>query len=138
MAPETKTTDARLEDVTRKHRTYGEAKRKRTRPPHPSKTSNNNLKIGRYENDIERHRKGFAESIKDMAKRNSKTAAQQCRFYEVDNIFEYMVETYINGNFSTFREMYKELCKDARKDFIDFLLSEVEPVYWREILKETI
>ena len=48
-----------------------------------------------------------------MAKRNSKTAAQQCRFYEVDNIFEYMVETYINGNFSTFREMYKELCKDA-------------------------
>ena len=73
-----------------------------------------------------------------MAKRNSKTAAQQCRFYEVDNIFEYMVETYINGNFSTFREMYKELCKDARKDFIDFLLSEVEPIYWREILKETI
>ena len=73
-----------------------------------------------------------------MAKRNSKTAAQQCRFYEVDNIFEYMVETYINGNFSTFREIYKKLCKDARKDFIDFLLSEVEPIYWREILKETI
>ena len=88
-----------------------------------------------------------------MAKRNSKTAAQQCRFYEVDNIFEYMVETYINGNFNifeymvetyingnfgTFRELYKELCKDARKDFIDFLLSEVEPIYWREILKETI
>ena len=42
-----------------------------------------------------------------MAKRNSKTAAQQCRFYEVDNIFEYMVETYINGNFGTFREIYK-------------------------------
>ena len=73
-----------------------------------------------------------------MAKRNSKTAAQQCRFYEVDNIFEYMVETYINGNFSTFRELYKELCKDARRDFIGFLLSEVEPIYWREILKETI
>ena len=71
-----------------------------------------------------------------MAKRNSKTAAQQCRFYEVDNIFEYMVETYINGNFSTFREMYKELCKDARKDFIDFLLSEVERVFCRLFLKE--
>ena len=56
----------------------------------------------------------------------------------MDNIFEYMVETYINGNFSTFRELYKELCKKARKDFIDFLLSEVEPIYWREILKETI
>ena len=39
-----------------------------------------------------------------MAKRSGKTAAQQCKFYEVDNIFEYMVETYINGNFSVFRE----------------------------------
>ena len=73
-----------------------------------------------------------------MAKRHSKTVEQQCKCYEVDNIFEYMVETYINGNFSTFRELYKELCKDARKDFMDFLLSEVEPIYWREILKETI
>ncbi len=43
-----------------------------------------------------------------MAKRNSKTAAQQCRYYEVDNIFEYMVETYINGNISVFRELYHE------------------------------
>ena len=75
-----------------------------------------------------------------MAKRNSKTAAQQCRYYEVDNIniFEYMAETYINGNFSTFRKLYHELNKEARKDFMDFLLSEVEPIYWREILKATI
>ncbi len=76
--------------------------------------------------------------LTDMAKRNSKTAAQQCRYYEVDNIFEYMVETYINGNISVFRELYHELNKDTRKDFTDFLLSEVEPTYWREILKETI
>ena len=26
----------------------------------------------------------------------------------------------------------------ARRDFMDFLLSEVEPTYWREILKQTI
>ena len=44
-----------------------------------------------------------------MAKRSNKTAAQQCRYYEVDNIFEYMVETYINGNISVFRELYHEL-----------------------------
>ena len=31
-------------------------------------------------------------------KRHSKTASQQCRYYEVDNIFEYMVDTYINPN----------------------------------------
>ena len=59
-----------------------------------------------------------------MAKRKSKTAAQQCRFYEVDNIFEYMVETYINGNHSTLRRLYHELNKEARKDFIGFLLVE--------------
>ena len=73
-----------------------------------------------------------------MAKRRNKTASQQCKYYEVDNIFEYMVETYINGNFSSFKELYQELNKNARKDFIDFLLSEVEPTYWREILKATI
>ena len=62
-----------------------------------------------------------------MAKRNSRTAAQQCRYYEVDNFFEYMAETYINGNISVFRELYRELNKDARRDFTDFLLSEVQP-----------
>ena len=73
-----------------------------------------------------------------MAKRRNKTASQQCKYYEVDNIFEYMAETYINGNISSFKELYHELNKDARKDFTDFLLSEVEPIYWREILKMTI
>ena len=73
-----------------------------------------------------------------MAKRRNKSVSQQCKFYEVDNIFEYMLETYINGNFSSFKELYHELNKDARKDFTDFLLSEVEPIYWREILKMTI
>ena len=68
-----------------------------------------------------------------MEKRRNKSVSQQCKFYEVDNIFEYMVETYINGNFSSFKELYHELNKDARKDFTDFLLSEVEPIYWREI-----
>ena len=41
----------------------------------------------------------------------------------------YMVETYLNGNMSVFRGLYHELNKDARKDFIDFLLSEVDPIY---------
>ena len=71
-------------------------------------------------------------------KRHSKTVEQQCRCYEVGNIFEYMVETYINGNISVFRELYHELNKDTRRDFMDFLLSEVEPTYWRERLKQTI
>ena len=60
-----------------------------------------------------------------MAKRNSKTAAQQCRHYEVDN-------------FDSFRELYRELNKDARKDFIDFIFYEVNPQYLIEIIKQTI
>ena len=59
-----------------------------------------------------------------MAKRRSKTVEQQCRYYEVGNIFEYMVETYLNGNMSVFRGLYHELNKDARKDFIDYLTTD--------------
>ena len=43
-------------------------------------------------------------------KRYSRTVAQQCRYYEVNNIFEYMVKTYQNGNITTFGELYRELC----------------------------
>ena len=73
-----------------------------------------------------------------MAKRTSKTAAQQCRYYEVDNIFEYMVETYINGNNSTFSELYHELNKEARQDFVEFIFNEVNPQYHREIIKQNV
>ena len=55
-------------------------------------------------------------------KRYSKTIAQQCKYYEVEDIFEYMVETYINGNHM----------------FIEYLLWEVNPQYHVEILKATI
>ena len=74
----------------------------------------------------------------DMAKRHSKTVAQQCRYYEVDNIFEYMVEVCINGNFSSFRRLYHELNKEARKDFIAFLILECPPQYHIEILQKTV
>ena len=71
-------------------------------------------------------------------KRHSKTASQQCRYYEVENIFEYMVETYINGNFSAYKELYQELDKDARRDFVDYIFNEVNPKYTIELIKETI
>ncbi|KGN67730.1 hypothetical protein [Porphyromonas sp. COT-108 OH1349] len=60
-------------------------------------------------------------------KRRSKTIAQQCRYYEVDNIFEYMVSVYLNGNISAFRELY-----------ILYLFSEVEPIHIQEIILATI
>ena len=77
-------------------------------------------------------------TLTDMAKRSSRTAAQQCRYYEVDNIFEYMVSVYLNGNISAFGELYKELNRQDRKEFIIYLFSEVEPIHIQEIILATI
>ena len=71
-------------------------------------------------------------------KRRSKTIAQQCRYYEVDNIFEYMVSVYLNGNISAFGELYKELNRKDKKEFILYLFSEVEPIHIQEIILTTI
>lgn len=73
-----------------------------------------------------------------MKVRYNKTVPQQCRYYEVENIFEYMVSVYLNGNISTFTALFKELEKEARKDFIDYLFYEVSPQFHIEILKVTI
>ena len=70
----------------------------------------------------------------DMAKRSNKTAAQQCRYYEVDNIFEYMVSVYLNGNISAFGELFKELKRKDRKEFFSYLFSEVESIHIQEII----
>ena len=67
-------------------------------------------------------------------KRRSKTIAQQCRYYEVDNIFEYMVSVYLNGNISAFGELFKELKRKDRKEFFSYLFSEVESINIQEII----
>lgn len=71
-------------------------------------------------------------------KRRSKTIAQQCRYYEVDNIFEYMVSVFQYGNISAFGELYKELNRQDRKEFITYLFSEVAPTHIQEIILATI
>ncbi len=43
-------------------------------------------------------------------KRYGKTTNKQNKYYEVPNIYEYMIETYINGNFTQFGIIHKELC----------------------------
>lgn len=70
-------------------------------------------------------------------KRYGKTTAQQCKYYEVDNIFDYMVETYLNGNISSFRELYKELYPDARREFTRYAFREIDPRYLQEIIEAT-
>lgn len=56
-------------------------------------------------------------------KRHSKTWEQQAKYYGVENIAEYMIETYLNGNISTFRELYYELKPAGRRLFISWLLN---------------
>lgn len=73
-----------------------------------------------------------------MRTRRNRSVAQQCRYYEVENIFEYMVSVYINGNITPFRELYKELCTDAKKQFIEYVFEEVNPTYKLEIIRTTI
>lgn len=71
-------------------------------------------------------------------KRYGKTVAQQCKYYEVGNIYEYMVETYLNGNISSFKALYSELCREAKQEFIHYAFSEINPQYLQEIIEATI
>lgn len=73
-----------------------------------------------------------------MRTRYSKSVAQQCKFYEVENIFDYMVSVYINGSINQFRALYKELKPEAKKEFIEYCFDEISPEYWREIIIQTI
>ena len=49
-----------------------------------------------------------------------------------------MVDTYINGNITSFKDIYWELNKGARRDFVDFIFNEVNPKYTIELIKQTI
>ena len=73
-----------------------------------------------------------------MRARRNKTVAQQCKHYEVENIYDYMVSVYINGNITPFRELYNELCPNAKRLFIDYIFDEVPRVYHQEIIRATI
>ena len=66
-------------------------------------------------------------------KRHSKTASQQCRYYEVDNIFEYMVDTYINGDASGLTDEEIRMVDEAmRKNNIEI----VSPRYNEDMCTE--
>ena len=45
---------------------------------------------------------------------------------------------YLNGNISAFGELFKELNRRDRKEFISYLFSEVNPIHIQEIILATI
>ena len=71
------------------------------------------------------------------SKRRSKTLEQQARHYEVPDMEIYMYETYLNGNFSDLKRLYKELNRDSRRQFLGYVMTEVWEEDRRKIL-ETI
>jgi len=71
------------------------------------------------------------------SKRRSKTLEQQARHYEVPDMEIYMYETYLNGNFSDLKRLYKELNRDSRRQFLGYVMTEVWEEDRRRIL-ETI
>ncbi|MFR9610187.1 MAG: hypothetical protein SNI87_00355 [Rikenellaceae bacterium] len=74
-----------------------------------------------------------------MKKRSSKTVSQQCRFYGVENIFDYMVDTYIcTGDPLRLIKLYKELRRDARTLFIRYCFEDMNPEYKKEIISAIV
>ena len=70
--------------------------------------------------------------------RRNKTVAQQCRYYEVENIFDYMYSVYINGNITPFKAMYQELDHDSKRLFVRYIFEDIDPRYTQEIVLATI
>lgn len=50
---------------------------------------------------------------------------QQARYYEVPDMEIYMYETYLNGNFSDLKRLYKELNRESRHQILGYVLTEV-------------
>lgn len=48
------------------------------------------------------------------------TLKQLAKSYEVENFFDYIIESYINGNFSQVRELFNEMSKKDRYAFIAY------------------
>ena len=72
-------------------------------------------------------------------KRNSKTWEQQAKYYEVDNIADYMIETYPNCNISTYRQLYYELRPAGRRLFISWLFhTEINPTEIEKMILATL
>lgn len=63
-----------------------------------------------------------------MAKRRSKTAEQQAKFYEVgttaEDFYEYLVASLDNGNHKQYKRLYREMSLQERKSYIQWLFYE--------------
>lgn len=74
-----------------------------------------------------------------MSKRRAKSVAQQCKYYEVENIFDYMVSVATcSSNPDRMTELYKELNRDSKRLFVEYCFTEMNPEYREEIILRII
>lgn len=69
-----------------------------------------------------------------MSKRRSKTREEQERYYEVDDFFSYMVDVLECGMFDNYKELYKELRKTERINFLIY----VSECFSQEFMKKAL
>ena len=65
-----------------------------------------------------------------------KTLKEASENLEVENYFDYIIETKINGQRQQVRNLFLGLMDDLRKDFFNYLESEALEIYDSENIKE--
>ena len=68
-------------------------------------------------------------TAKRASERRSRTLAQQAKAYEVadeQEMMQIMHESWINGNFSVFKDYYRVLRKEDRRKFVNYLYNSTD------------
>lgn len=55
--------------------------------------------------------------------RKGKTFSQQEKYYEVEDICEYLISVIQNGNFEAHDSIVKELSREYRKNYLKYILT---------------
>ena len=67
--------------------------------------------------------------------RRSKTVAQQCKYYEVDNFFDLMIDAHVGScDPNQVVKYYKELNREGKRLFVRYCFTEMNPEYLEEVI----
>lgn len=70
-----------------------------------------------------------------MKARRGKTVKQQCRYYEVGNIFDLMIDAHVGScDPNQVVKYYKELNREGKRLFVSYCFTEMNPEYLEEVI----
>lgn len=55
----------------------------------------------------------------------SKTTLKRYGYKNINDYFNYIIDSYINGNFSQVKELYKKCNEEQKEEFNNFLYSSI-------------